>query len=87
MYTADEYQQCSSILKSVQRVLKPGGVFVFLSFSRPEFLLPKITLSSNDWKQTGWETIQVQELPQILLYRLQKASTRSSARSQRKAKK
>lgn len=86
MYTADEYQQCSSIIKSVQRVLKPGGVFVFLSFSRPEFLLPKIAFSSSDWNRTSWESIQVQELPQIMLYRLQKASN-SRKRSPRKPKK
>jgi ubiquinone/menaquinone biosynthesis C-methylase UbiE len=71
VYCADEYDQCSSILKSVNRVLKPGGVFVFLSFSRPDFLLPKVV--SQDWrKQNLWDNIQVQELPYIMLYRFQK---------------
>lgn len=80
---ADEYEQCSSILNSVNRVLKPGGIFVFLSYSRPEFLLPKIAFS-RDWNQTNWESIQVQELPKILLYRFQKTTKQYS--SKRKAR-
>lgn len=42
VFCADEFDQCARILKSVNRVLRPGGVFCFLSFSRPEFVLPKI---------------------------------------------
>jgi ubiquinone/menaquinone biosynthesis C-methylase UbiE len=87
VYCADEYDQCSSILKSVNRVLKPGGVFVFLSFSRPEFMLPKIV--SLDWrKQKLWDNIQVQELPFIMLYRFQKslAAEQADAPLRRKEK-
>jgi ubiquinone/menaquinone biosynthesis C-methylase UbiE len=72
VYCAEEYDQCMSILKSVNRVLKPGGVFVFLSYSRPEFLLPNLALSNHDWNKPSWDSIQVQELPQIILYRFQK---------------
>lgn len=72
VYCADEYEQCSSILKSVNRVLKPGGSFIFLSFSRPNFLLPKVL--SLDWrKEKLWDDIQVQELSHVMLYRFQKS--------------
>jgi ubiquinone/menaquinone biosynthesis C-methylase UbiE len=72
VYCADEYKQCSLILRSVNRVLKPGGVFCFLSYSRPEFLLPNIAFSNERSKRQKWESIQVQELPKIILYRFQK---------------
>jgi ubiquinone/menaquinone biosynthesis C-methylase UbiE len=42
LFCAEDYDQCSSVLSSVYRVLKPGGCFVCLSFSRPEFVLPKV---------------------------------------------
>ena len=42
LFCADEYDQCHSVLKNVCRILQPGGIFVFMSFSRPEFILPKI---------------------------------------------
>lgn len=45
LFCAENYDQCQSVLSSVQRVLKPGGVFVCLSFSRPEFVLPKVVPS------------------------------------------
>jgi ubiquinone/menaquinone biosynthesis C-methylase UbiE len=100
VYCADEYEQCASILKSVHRVLKPGGTFIFLSFSRPEFLLPKVamapstgtmTTKSRSHRRGGsgdanplWENIQVQELPQILLYRFQKPSIKEPVTIQKR---
>jgi len=72
IYCADEFDQCRSILSSVNRVLKPSGVFAFLSYSRPEFLLPVI--ASIDGSRPKWESVQVQRLESIMLYRLQKVA-------------
>jgi ubiquinone/menaquinone biosynthesis C-methylase UbiE len=74
VYCADEYDQCSTILKSVHRVLKPGGVFCFLSFTRPEFFLPNVLLSEHYQRKTvPWDKIEIQVLPKIMLYRFQKS--------------
>lgn len=74
VYCADEYDQCHKILRSVHRVLNPGGVFVFWSFSRPEYVLPQIVDSDYRKNRALWEDVQVQELTEarILLYRFQK---------------
>lgn len=87
VYCADEYDQCLSILKSVNRILKPGGVFVFLSYSRPEFLLPNIAQSKDHWNSPTWDSIQVQELPQIILYRFQKSKKLANRRKSKGRKK
>ena len=47
LFCADEYSQCQAVLKNVFRVLQPGGIFVFMSLSRPEYILPKIFLPSS----------------------------------------
>lgn len=72
IFCADEYDQCQNILKSVHRVLRPGGVFVFLSFSRPEFLLPKVVDSDYRRNRALWQDVQIQELSKIMLYKFQK---------------
>eukprot|EP00934_Nitzschia_sp_Nitz4_P001538 Nitzschia sp. Nitz4//scaffold204_size40132//15783//16583//NITZ4_007542-RA/size40132-processed-gene-0.12-mRNA-1//1//CDS//3329541473//1538//frame0 len=72
VFCADEYAQCQSVLKSVHRVLQPGGVFAFLSFSRPQFLLPKIVDSDYRKNRALWQHVQVQELSKIMLYKFQK---------------
>jgi ubiquinone/menaquinone biosynthesis C-methylase UbiE len=74
IYCADELDQCASVLSSVNRVLRPGGVFVFFSFSRPEFLLPQV-VSSERYRTSRpvWDSVEVQELSGIMLYRFQKA--------------
>jgi SAM-dependent methyltransferase len=48
VYCADEDNQLSQIVQSTARVLRPGGSFVFFSFSRPEFLLPRVLSLTND---------------------------------------
>lgn len=81
IYCADEYSQMVKISNTVNRVLRPGGSFVFFSFSRPEFFLPKLLLSNHSRSlQQGherktkrlWSNLEVHELGKILLYRMQK---------------
>lgn len=84
IFCADEYSQMGKIVKTVNRVLRPGGSFVFFSFSRPEFLLPKLLMNNNrishhhrqghlKKKTKGpWKNLQVQELGKILLYKMEK---------------
>jgi SAM-dependent methyltransferase len=47
IFCTDDYETCWNIVMSAHRVLRPGGVFCCFSFSRPEFLLPKILLPSS----------------------------------------
>jgi ubiquinone/menaquinone biosynthesis C-methylase UbiE len=42
LFCADEYQQCYDMMYSLHRVLRPNGVACILSFSRPEFILPRL---------------------------------------------
>mmetsp|Transcript_30337 Transcript_30337/g.63531 ORF Transcript_30337/g.63531 Transcript_30337/m.63531 type:complete len:304 (+) Transcript_30337:309-1220(+) len=83
IFCAEDFQQLNQIQNTVSRVLKPGGSFVFFSFSRPEFILPKLmvfdepSLSSSGSdgsrrKHVPWKNIEVQQLPKILLYKMQK---------------
>lgn len=74
IHCGDEVDQLTKILKSVGRVLKPGAPFVFFSFSRPEFLLPRLMKDEMaDIRRRRWNDLQVQELETILLYKMQKA--------------
>jgi SAM-dependent methyltransferase len=80
IYCADEYSQMGKIADTVNRVLRPGGSFVFFSFSRPEFFLPKLLVSNQSRHQPGhprktkrqWKGLEVHELGKILLYRMEK---------------
>jgi ubiquinone/menaquinone biosynthesis C-methylase UbiE len=74
-FCAEEYDQMRGILRSMSRVLKPGGSFVFLSFSRPEFLLPALMKDEmQDIRRRQWSNLQVHELEKILLYKIQKVN-------------
>lgn len=79
LFCADEYDQMSDIMKSVFRVLKPGGAFVVFSFSRPEFILPRmLPLHANAGfvpprKTYIWHDLQIRESDSFLLYRFQKS--------------
>lgn len=77
LFCADAHDSVGSIMSSVHRILKPGGVFVALSFSRPQFILEDMLLSS---KASMWENIEVRELDNILLYRFKKSSKKNDAR-------
>ena len=44
----DQYQKCSMMLAEMQRVLKPGGVYVVVSFGAPSMRLPY--LEGLDWE-------------------------------------
>lgn len=79
LFCADEFDQCQRVLKSVHRVLKPGGNFLVWSFSGPDFLLPQI-LDTSSVKHTKnmWEEIQIHELPKILIYKFQKKNEKKN---------
>ena len=85
LFCADEYNQCTDVMKSVLRTLKPGGVFCLFSLSRPEFLLPKILPvkgpNAVNFLQPGkptWTGLQMQQVSDvgrgILIYRFEKSS-------------
>jgi ubiquinone/menaquinone biosynthesis C-methylase UbiE len=88
LFCADEYQQCFDIMSSIHRVLQPGGVYAFLSFSRPQFLMDKILLPPGHEKRKGpvrnWANIQIRQLDTILLYRFQKAMPETVRKPNRK---
>ena len=58
------FSQISSVMQNVNRILETGGVFSFLSFSHPEFLL-----HSTKSDQLRWKSVEVRELPNIFMYR------------------
>jgi len=82
IFCAEDYQQLNQIQNTISRVLKPGGSFVFFSFSQPEFILPKLLMydepsstssaSIDVRRRMPWKNIEVQQLPGILLYKMQK---------------
>ncbi|CAB9503402.1 Methyltransferase-like protein [Seminavis robusta] len=89
LFCADEYDQMTDIVSSVRRVLQPGGVFCIFSFSRPEFLLPRILPLHNNTQmpygygrqqQSTWEHVEVRELDRFMIYRLQKSKKGSNIR-------
>jgi len=67
-------EQMTNIMTSVQRVLKPRGVFLFFSLSRPEYILPILTQDKNSLRTpfNEWESVEVRELDEVILYRYQK---------------
>jgi ubiquinone/menaquinone biosynthesis C-methylase UbiE len=83
LFCADEYEQCTEIMNSVLRVLQPGGSFCIFSFSRPEFLLPKLVplqehalYSARNRREHGhWDDLEMKELERILLYRFIKSKS------------
>jgi ubiquinone/menaquinone biosynthesis C-methylase UbiE len=85
LFCANEYQQCHDVMRSVNRVLQPGGVFTFCSFSRPEFLMEHLLLpahgvvnaKSRNATKNIWGDIQIRKLDFIFLYRFQKADKTS----------
>ena len=78
IFCAEDYNQLYSIQRNIYRVLRPGGTFVFFSYSRPEFLIPKLILHEQSISvkiprsTVPWTNIEVQQLPNILLYKLRK---------------
>ena len=79
LFCADEHDQMTDIVKSVLRVLKPGGAFVVFSFSRPEFILPRMMPLhasagvGHPQKPSTWHDLQIQELDRFLIYRFEKS--------------
>lgn len=84
LFCAD-VEQVRRVMKSVGRILVPGGLFCFYSYSRPEFLLEWTVDGSNTRKNNVWKDVQVLELDSILMYRFQKLETKKiDSRRQRK---
>jgi len=81
LFCADQYEQCSQVMQTVHRVLKPGGTFVCLSYSQPDFLWEKLFPSSSSSLSAGqhrriqkmWQNIQIRNLNFVLIYRFQKS--------------
>eukprot|EP00536_Pseudo-nitzschia_multiseries_P001495 jgi/Psemu1/234673/estExt_Genewise1.C_190093 len=76
IFCAEDFHQLHQIQNTISRVLRPGGWFVFFSFSRPEFLLPKLMmadeLSVGNRREMAWKNVEVRQLSKILLYKMQK---------------
>jgi len=93
IFCAEDFHQLNQIQNTVSRVLRPGGSFVFFSFSRPEFILPKLMVSDGPSSTSGgirrrmpWKNIEVQQLPKILLYKMQKIEDRDRVDAHAKAR-
>jgi len=75
IFCADEYEKVDDIMKSVHRVLKPGGVFCVFSFSRPEFILPRMEKVDLQQFDRMWNAVEVRECFQkIIMYRFRKVA-------------
>lgn len=89
LFCADEYQQIFHVMKSVHRVLKPATSFCCLSFSRPEFILPRFLLPpdhatnhkhAQQVLKNLWSHVDIRKLDYIYCYRFtKKAATAASA--------
>lgn len=77
LFCTESYDQCYDVMRAVHRVLIPGGVFVFLSFSRPEFIMERLLFPPKQVRKpptrSSFSKWEVRELDSILLYRFQKA--------------
>jgi SAM-dependent methyltransferase len=83
--------ECQDVLRAVHRVLLPGGVFCFLSLSRPEFILKSLLLQPSHNRGRSqkpmwdlWNEIQTRRTDFIYLYRFVKgARTQVAPRSKK----
>jgi len=94
-FCADEHDQMGLVVNSVLRVLQPGGVFCVLSFSRPEFIVPRLLPATASAMRlypsggatatkdnNGWQDLQIQQLDQMMIYRFQKSDLSKSMKFQ-----
>ena len=92
IFCAEDFQQLNKIQHTVSRVLRPGGSFVFFSFSRPEFVLPKLLVPDESLvqgyldigKRMPWKNIEIQQLPNIMMYKMQKNESTDTIDAQAK---
>ena len=83
LFCANQFEQMQQVMASVHRALDVGKVFLFFSFSRPEFLMQAAASTANITKSTSniddvsdagmWSHVEVRELDRILMYRFIKA--------------
>jgi SAM-dependent methyltransferase len=83
LFCSNDDEQIHKIIKNVHRSLKVGKVFLFFSFSRPEFLLPNMANIEQNAEednlyeeQVSWEKVEVRELDQIFMYVFVKGAAR-----------
>ena len=62
-----------TMLSTINRVLKPGGAFVTLTYSHPDYFLPHFDQQLNNGNNK-WSTFTIQELDTIYLYQFIKSS-------------
>jgi len=74
LFCSNQDSQMKSIMKSVNRVLKVGKVFLFFSYSRPAFLLQDIKDENTNGKI--WSQIDVRELERIYIYKFTKGKAK-----------
>ncbi len=85
LFCADQNDMVQQIMGSVHRTLKAGKVFLFFSFSRPEYLL-KHTVRQSGFNENEkenekdvidmhakWSAVDILELNDIFIYRFVKA--------------
>lgn len=77
LYCSRDFETAASVMKSVHRTLLPRGVFLILSYSQPDFILPKILEQKSS---SLWKNVEVRELPSIFMYRFEKKSPSSHRR-------
>ena len=85
LFCADRPDMMVQIMNSVHHKLKLGRVFIFFSFSKPEYLLKHtrkqqgtsqdILISQKHDDDVKWQSVDVWELDQIFLYRFVKCDT------------
>lgn len=86
LFCSDQGEMIQKVMKGVHRTLKMGKVFMFFSFSKPEYILKDTKFDSDESKDKmqitnnnkpigdgEWSSINVWELDQIFLYRFVKA--------------
>lgn len=62
-----------TMLATIHRVLKPGGAFVTLTYSHPDYFLPHFDQQLNN--DNKWSAFTIQELDTIYLYQFVKNAT------------
>jgi len=92
LFCAEQGGMVQQVMGNVHRTLKAGKVFMFFSFSRPEYLLQH-TAQRSDGKVEDvgkndvlWSDVDILELNEIFIYRFVKAGSDTSRRRHKKKK-
>lgn len=89
LFCSDQGDMMHQVMNSVNRTLKVGKVFMFFSFSRPEYLLKHTKCNfdvpedesprnrSKSMKNVNWSSVNVWELDNIFMYRFVKGKNKT----------